>query len=245
VPYNIVYEVPEGTPKRNWTDVPHEVSITSIRGHEGEYTLDKNGFQLDKRVHQEKEFVDDERIKEVYYPSVIEAVKELTGGYKVIVFDHTIRRDNGSRNPVMAVHVDQTAESAAGRVRRHAAEEAEELLKHRFQIINYWKPIKGPVLSYPLAYGDATTVKEEDVVSVQHRYKDWVGSTASVKYNPNQRFYYTPEMAVDEALLLKCFDSKKGVASRTPHTAFKDPLTPENAPGRESIEVRTLVFFKE
>ena len=29
----------------------------------------------------------------------------------------------------------------------------------------------------------------------------------------------------------------------TPHSALDDPTTPEDAPQRESIEVRTLVFF--
>lgn len=29
---------------------------------------------------------------------------------------------------------------------------------------------------------------------------------------------------------------------RVPHTAFADPRTPSDVPGRESIEVRALVF---
>ena len=34
-----------------------------------------------------------------------------------------------------------------------------------------------------------------------------------------------------------------GRARFTPHTAFDDPTTPEGAPPRESIEVRTFAFF--
>jgi hypothetical protein len=50
-------------------------------------------------------------------------------------------------------------------------------------------------------------------------------------------------MTVDEALLLKCFDSRiDGRARFAPHSAFADPTTPPNAPPRESIELRTLVF---
>ena len=41
------------------------------------------------------------------------------------------------------------------------------------------------------------------------------------------------------------FDSKKGVARFSPHTAFDDPNTPVESPYRESIEVRALVFFDE
>ena len=36
-----------------------------------------------------------------------------------------------------------------------------------------------------------------------------------------------------------------GRARFTPHTAFDNPTSPPNARPRESIEVRTLVFFNE
>jgi hypothetical protein len=53
-------------------------------------------------------------------------------------------------------------------------------------------------------------------------------------------------MASHEALLLKCYDSATdGRARFAPHTAFVDPGTPEDAPPRESIELRTLVFHKQ
>jgi hypothetical protein len=52
-------------------------------------------------------------------------------------------------------------------------------------------------------------------------------------------------MQPDEALLLKCFDSATdGRARFAPHTAFEDPTTPADAPPRESIEIRTLVFHE-
>jgi hypothetical protein len=45
-------------------------------------------------------------------------------------------------------------------------------------------------------------------------------------------------------VLIKCYDSKEdGRARFTAHTAFDDPTVPANAPPRESIEIRTLVFF--
>jgi hypothetical protein len=51
-------------------------------------------------------------------------------------------------------------------------------------------------------------------------------------------------MRPDEVMLLKCFDSARdGRARFTAHSAFDDPNTRENAPPRESIEVRTLAFF--
>ena len=44
--------------------------------------------------------------------------------------------------------------------------------------------------------------------------------------------------------MLKCYDSKEdGRARFTAHSAFDDPSSPPEAPARESIEVRALVFF--
>ena len=64
-----------------------------------------------------------------------------------------------------------------------------------------------------------------------------------MKYNPDHRWFYVPRMTADEILLLKCFDSKTdGRARFAPHSAFADPTTPPDAPPRESIELRTLVF---
>ena len=53
------------------------------------------------------------------------------------------------------------------------------------------------------------------------------------------------EMAADEALLIKCYDSKTdGRARFAPHSAFTDPSTPMCAALRESIELRALVFHR-
>jgi hypothetical protein len=57
-------------------------------------------------------------------------------------------------------------------------------------------------------------------------------------------WYYKSGLTPDEVLLIKCFDSKlDGRARRVPHTAFEVPNT-ENEEGRESIEVRALVFHE-
>jgi len=78
------------------------------------------------------------------------------------------------------------------------------------------------------------------------------GETYGVAPSERHRFYYVKDMTPEEVILLKCFDShgegfadgKKGLAVGTPHTAFIDPDTPKNAPGRQSIEVRCLVFYE-
>jgi hypothetical protein len=130
-------------------------------------------------------------------------------------------------------------------VREHLPEEADELLKGRVQVINLWRPIRGPVRDAPLAMCDGQTVAPGDLVASDLIYPSRKGETYSVKYNPNHRWFYVPEMTADEALLLKCYDSATDGRTRFgPHTAFVDPTTPADAPLRESIELRTLVFHK-
>ena len=53
-------------------------------------------------------------------------------------------------------------------------------------------------------------------------------------------------MTADEVLLIKGWDNlDDGRARFTPHSAFRLSETRENAPARESIEVRTLVILEE
>ena len=241
-------------PQRNYTNISKDVPIYDIRGHEDEYTLDKTGFQVVKSVTAETEFKDDESIKEGYYKEVEKLLKEVTGAYKVVIFDHTIRRaipgqvdEPSSRGPVGRVHIDQTPRAGEQRVRLHTGDEAPQLLKERVQIINVWRAINGVVEDHPLALGDYRTVDwDKDLVPVTLIYKDREGEIFGVKYSDKLSFHYKSGIDSDEVYLIKCFENKlDGRARLTPHTAFADPNTPDHAKPRESIEVRALVFTHE
>ena len=89
------------------------------------------------------------------------------------------------------------------------------------------------------------------------------GETWAVKPPPSSshgqhRWYYKYAQRPDEVLLIKCFDSDTtNEARRTPHSAFEVPPrhfddgdsegdvddSLPNKSGRESIEVRALVFY--
>lgn len=78
------------------------------------------------------------------------------------------------------------------------------------------------------------------------------GEHIQVAPSERHRFYFMKNMTPDEVLLLKCYDSfgegepsgVEGLAVRTPHSAFHDPNAPKDAPARQSIEVRCLVFYE-
>jgi len=252
-PFNYVETPPAGQPQRNFGDFDVNVPIHDIRGRESQYTLDKDAFEVVSGLPDsaEKHFVDDDSIKKNYYPEVEKLILDhVPGSNRVFIFDHTIRRSkpDAHRAPVQKVHIDQTAKSAALRVHQHVPEDAEKLLQGRYRIINIWRPLNGPVQASPLAFASSATVRDEDVIPVEHRYPERTGETAGIRYDEGQKWHYLSGMKNDERLFLECFDSdvlkpnSEVQGGRVPHTAFKDPRTPEGAPGRESIEVRALVF---
>ena len=249
VAYN--YTPPLGVPVRTGKSEEHWVSIRDARPLIGQLSLDKEGFVLLHHRSAVKNFYDEDEIKSVYYPECERVMKEATGAARVIAFDHIVRNAamaaiEGSciKLPAKRVHNDYTAWSSPRRVRDLMGDEAEELLKHRFAIINLWRPISGPVLESPLTLCDAQSLAEEDLVASELRYPDRTGETYAILYNPNQRYYYFPKMQPDEPVLIRCFDSAQpGAARFSAHTGFDDPTSPPDAPPRESLEVRMLVFY--
>ncbi|KZT24834.1 hypothetical protein NEOLEDRAFT_1115560 [Neolentinus lepideus HHB14362 ss-1] len=252
-PWQNINAPANGERRNNFGVAEHVLDIENVRGREQEFTLDKNGFQFYTRPSKHTEFTDDAKIQEEYYPESAELIKELTGASQVVFFDHTIRRRRpdqtvdtpDKRQPVGRVHVDQTTDSATRRVHRHLpASEAPQLVQRRFQIINLWRPIKHAALDWPLAFCDFNSVNaKEDAVPTTLKYPDYNGETMSIKFNPGHKWKYLRGMTPDEFVLIKCFDSKDGVAKFTPHTGFEDSTTPPDAPFRESIELRALVFY--
>ncbi|GJJ11653.1 hypothetical protein Clacol_005889 [Clathrus columnatus] len=263
-----------GQRNSNFTLDSQVLEVENVRGHEDEYDLDSSGFRFLKWSSDFTSFNDDAAIKSAYYKESAEIIKKVTGCRRVVLFDHSTWTSNFSRRvhtnlpqairrnrpgvpdisedtraPVPRVHVDQTPEAAARRVHMHTPENiASDLLKHRFQIINFWRPINHSALDYPLALCDYRTIDwDNDLIPTTIKFANRVGENFSVKYSPQHRWKYLRGMRTDELVLIKCFDSRMDgkTAILTPHTAFIDPTTPKDAPLRESIELRALVFYDD
>jgi hypothetical protein len=253
-PRTYALDPPPGEPKSTALPEPHDVPIFDARPIAKDLSLDREGFALVRHPTVVKNFYDEREVRSVYYPAVEAFLRATLTADRVLIFDHTVRkraegvadvRDGSPRQPATRVHVDQTILSGRNRVLEHLPDEAGELLKGRVQVINLWRPIRGPVLDAPLAMVDGRSIAPDDLIASDLIYPNRSGETYSVKYNPAHRWYYVPRMTVDEALLLKCYDSATDGRTRFgPHTAFIDPTAPAGAAPRESIEVRTLVFHK-
>lgn len=130
-------------------------------------------------------------------------------------------------------------------------------MKTRWAIINVWRPIK-PISKDPLGLCDARSARDEDLMPVTSRLPPkGSGAYASVsdgdgfelyykRYHPDEQWYFANKMEPNEVLMIKCFDSLRDgkTARRCPHSAFTDPGTDSNDT-RQSIEVRSLVFFED
>jgi hypothetical protein len=250
-PFIYLYEPPPGVPVRSGHSTRHQMTIYDLRGLAKPSSLDVEGFALIRRNTAVNNFYDDQEVRSIYYPEIERLVLEVTGAEKVLVFDHNARSgpaakrgDKGIREPVRYAHNDYTLTSGPQRLRDLlSADEAERRAKHRFAMINVWRPIRGPVMDTPLAVCDARTIAPSDFVATDLKYVDRTGEVYSMSFNPAHRWFYVSRMERDEVLLLKCYDSEAARTRFTAHSAFDDPTCPPDAPARESIEIRTMAFF--
>ncbi len=251
-PRTLAYDPLDGEARSNIVSDTHVVPIFNARPIVPEVSLDREGFALLPHHSAVQDFYDDDEVRRVYYPEAERLLQQVTGARRVVVFDHTVRRRvtgaedrtaGAPRQPVGRVHVDHTETSGPQRIRDFLGADAEQALQGRAQVINIWRPIRGPLRDAPLAVCDAGSLAPDDLVASDLVYRDRVGETYSVRFNPQHRWFYVPSMQPDEVLLLKCYDSATdGRARFAPHTAFEDPTTPADALPRESIELRTFVF---
>lgn len=219
--------------------------VHNLRDHPNpeSFSVDTAGFAVYNSPASEKTFTDDKAVREGYYAEVEALLKSKLGPgvKKVVIFDHTIRRrlPGSARAPVQMVHVDQTPRAADTRVRRHVpdAQEAEDLIKGRYQLINVWRPIENVASDHPLAVIDWRSTKPEEFVPVNLLYpvrkpgetddddrgkevlpdeSTWAstegyeprGETLRVLPSEEHQFYYVKDMTPDEVMLLKCYDSR-------------------------------------
>ena len=133
------------------------------------FEFEREGFRFVDHDTRVADFFDEAEVRRVYYPECEALIKRESGAKRVIVFDHTLRTASDEqretrkiRDVVRRVHNDYTEWSGPQRVRDIMGEEAEELLRGRFAIIQVWRPIRHPVESHPLAICDAQTVAARD-----------------------------------------------------------------------------------
>eukprot|EP00591_Stephanopyxis_turris_P012919 CAMPEP_0195524942 /NCGR_PEP_ID=MMETSP0794_2-20130614/25075_1 /TAXON_ID=515487 /ORGANISM="Stephanopyxis turris, Strain CCMP 815" /LENGTH=354 /DNA_ID=CAMNT_0040655277 /DNA_START=182 /DNA_END=1246 /DNA_ORIENTATION=+ len=239
------------------------------------------------------DFFDQESVLNEYYPRCERLVKRTTGGTTVLAFDHNVRSSgtrsgeqmrNGSvvQQPAGLAHNDYTRVSAPRRLEQLTLPpKANDVLKSRlgnepplcrdvlqrkkrYAFVNVWRNVREePVACAPLACVDAKSNTMDDLVTFRIVYSDRVGENYFVKHSQKHDWKYFDGMELEEALLIKQWDSDGGIArgrdedfdgseeeedgrsTFSIHSAFLDPSSPPDAPPRESIEVRCVVVWEE
>jgi len=251
--YDFNYEPPSGTLRSSVVIDHHRVLIDDARLVD-DLDLQKSGFEhVSHRsaLTQWDQFQDSSAVADIYYAEVRNFLVKHLRADDAVVFDHTLRdsgvqRGSASlREPVGRVHNDQTFQSAPKRLTRFLSQgDSAGRLARRFAIVNFWRPVEGPVVRSPLAICDWRSVHLADLMPTELKYPDWTGETFSVAFNPSHRWYWYPDQPSDVVTLLKVFDSDaSGVARMAPHTAFELDNSHASAPNRRSIEVRAFVFW--
>ncbi len=247
-PVNYTYEPPASIPRHNGVYEAHKLPIRDARPISRHLSLDREGFAYTSSHSAVHDFYDEDEVRRVYYKEAEELLADVTGAKKVVVFDHNIRNAQRAKEPVKRVHNDFTAKSGYSRasavLTALETDNPDHLLQNRFSIINVWRPIARPVQESPLAVCDAQSIAPKELVASNLVYRNRIGETYAITYNPAHQWFYFPQLEPKEALLIKCFDSAEdGQARFAAHSAFDDPTSPTDAPPRESIELRSLVFY--
>jgi len=197
----------------------------------------------------------DTPLSRVYAAEVEQLVRQLLPEARSLELDPLIvRRGPGTRTPNynFAPHQDYgfTAEDwpFAGPEFRERFERPET---KGLVVLNFWRPVlpmRGPVRKTPLAVLDPRSVKMEDIVPINVR-RDSMGFSRmlDLAFDEAHRWYYYPDMTVDEVLVFKSFQHLKGQDGPQLHTcfhsAFEDPTAPPGSEERQSCEYRVRVWL--
>ena len=214
------------------------------------FELDTHGFKL-LRKQNEPNFnhLDSKQIEEEFYPECSNIVKKFSGCKRAFAFDHNVRdyalakQHPNAYRPVKFAHNDYTEESAALRLSQLDPDKVYRDFSN-FGFYNIWQPLLEPVVDTPLALIDHNSIDVQDLIEISLLYKNRTGKILGIKHNSNHQWVYFSRMKRSEAIMIKCFDTRKSVKARFGiHGAFQNNSATLNAPPRRSIEVRVIAFF--
>ena len=237
--------------------IGEKVRIEDLRGQEDKLSLDREGFVLLRWPSKVKNFRDPEEVRRVYVPEIEAMLREVTGASKVTTDGPGLvrlsRRSEESKKVGVGtgnfVHADYSMNAGPTWLNRALPEaEAKQRLKKRYGIYNIWRAYSEPPQDVPLAVCDARTVTQAEIIHCDLTIgrpggEGFTFENSAYLYNPRHRWCYFSNMTRDDVLIFRGLESSHNWTSAVPHTAFEDPTCPEDAPARESIDIRSVVYY--
>ncbi|KAI5797839.1 hypothetical protein DFH27DRAFT_560449 [Peziza echinospora] len=236
----------------------HSVLISDLRGTQ--HTLATSGFQV---VNHKSQFLElDTHAYKVETKDLLSSV--FPDAAHILVWDFHIRKNLPQKrpmpdfnyNPVYRLQLpaqgahDSTPKSVQNILDRHLTQEQKNLYLtsgYRAILIGTWRPLVDPILEdRPLALCDYQSTSQSDLIAADRFYGDRVGEVYYMRYDPGQRWHWLSEQTPEEVFVMKIYDShpQKDESRYCPHVSFENPLAPEGAQIRESLETRSIVILK-
>lgn len=234
-PYHInipSWALPPGKQSNEVSMPCYNIPITGLRGKEGQFTLDHNGFQIAKEDEHGanslidciklEDYADQQIVKERVRPTVEHFLKrKIPDAEDVVAFSTQVRRrdpkfpalprgtDGNKPQPVQGVHVDFAPDGARGELEEFLITRGySNVPSRRWQIITVWRPLFGPLEDWPLALLDYTSInKDRDLVASDNIYTHVIRETYNVLFNEQHKWYYLENQQPDEVLMFKTFDT--------------------------------------
>ena len=209
---------------------------------------------------------EDTEISTIYYPEITTIIRErLLPGYRLEIpqVPYLLRRGPETPNPFYGTVVHQdyglSADDYEENVAAYGTDEAAAAWRKQydrdevsgFLVINFWRTVymDEPLRHLPLTICDPYSVDPGDVLSTGLLNFTPTGRPSNqlgMRYNPEQRWYYYPEMTTGDVLAFKnfqCWKDGPPTLRTCFHSAFDEPDPPEQASERQSCEYRIGVYF--
>lgn len=241
----------------------YPVTVRNAREAGHEFTLDTHGFTIAKHATRVTDWPSNYGPDSAYAAEVRAEVARLTGADFVIPMGG-MQRSSGLTSqsiqpPAAEAHVDFT-ERCALRIAEalYRRDRPEGKGYDRCVLFSLWRVLSPPPQDMPLALCDARSVRDEegthntkvdvdvipegDALFAPIPGEDKMAEATIFHHSSAHQWWFYPDMALDEVILIKFYDSDHSRAWRAPHTAFRDTSRPD-ARERHSMEFRGVAYF--
>lgn len=241
---------------------PYDVTIGNAR-LEGPFTLDDHGFCLERHPTAIEDWGANYGPDSDYAKEICAIAAAMTGADLVVPMGGMIRTSGLTsatmQPPAAEAHVDFTERSARTLAERiYRARRPDGAGYSRFICFSIWRALSPPPQDMPLALCDGRSVRDDEgmhntKVDVDElpvgdaMFADVPGEEDMIAatifhHSSAHRWWYFPDMTIDEVIFIKFHDSDHSRTWRAPHTAFRDTSRPD-ANERRSIEFRGVAYF--
>ena len=245
--------------ERHATYQNRPIQVYDARQLDPQASFDVQGFQLVEQLTRVDDLLDMTRATTEFYLECSAVVKAVTGCTDTHVTQHQYRNGYGNLPEGHARRHRPTPNGSPGSyggthsdISPFAENRWDEIVDGRHCVMfNLWRStdLKHDIEVMPLAVLDMTTLDFDDMVAADA----WGGVQAvqqhlvsyRLAFNEYHRWYYYPKMTPREMLIFKQYDTREEnpCLRQVYHGAIQDPITPAEAPRRQTIEVRVLALF--